>query len=174
MNILTKIWQSRAITKTTKSRLVQSLVFSVFAYASETWTLRASDRSRIDAFQMWCWRRMLRIPWTERRTNASIIQELNISECLSSHVLGRVVRFFGHIARAKGENLEKTVMEGKIYGRRPRGRPSSRWIDQVKHTTGFTLQQALQEAEHRQRWRLLVKNCAKANGFTTLSKELDD
>lgn len=168
MKKLTKIWQSRAITNSTKIRLVETLVFSVFFYGCETWTLKARDKQRIDAFELWCWRRMLRIKWTERRTNVSIIKQLKISRRLSSRVDEKILQFFGHIVRRDGENLEKIILQGKIEGTRPRGRTASRWIDQITKITGLPLQQALREAGNRPGWRRLV------HGVTTLSNEHDD
>lgn len=99
MSRLHKIWKYRSITKNTKMQLVQSLIFSIFRYGAETWTIKAADRKIIDAFEMWCWRRMLRIPWTVHRTTESILKELNIRNRLSSACLANILRFFERIVR---------------------------------------------------------------------------
>ena len=104
MSQLQKIWKDRSISRKTKVKLVNSLVFSIFNYGVETWTLKKADRDRIDAFEMWCWRKMLQIPWFAFRTNESILRELNIKTRLSSLCLRRILEFFGHIARKEGHN----------------------------------------------------------------------
>ena len=112
MTNLSMIWTDRGITRTTKVRLVQALVFPIALYASETWTLNKADRNRIAAFEMWCWRRMLRIP----RTNASILEEIGVSKQLLHTINIQMLSYFGHIARRKGNNLEKVIMQGMIEG----------------------------------------------------------
>lgn len=159
MTNLRKIWVDKQITKNTKMGLVRSLVFSIFSYGSESWTLKASDRRRIDAFEMWCWRRMLRIPWTARRTNVSILNELNIQDRLSTICRRRILQYFGHITRRDKDNLEKLIVQGKVEGRRPRGRSPLRWLDQVKEFTGHTLQSNLRAAEDRQQWKNTINKC---------------
>ncbi|VEN39957.1 unnamed protein product [Callosobruchus maculatus] len=120
MTELTKIWRDHNITKATKMLLVQSLVFSIFSYASETWTIKKADRARIDAFEMWTWRRMLRIPYTAHRTNVSILDKLGNPKRLSSIVSMRMLTFFGHIHRS--DNMEKHVIQGHAPSGRRRGR----------------------------------------------------
>lgn len=122
MSNLAKIWTDRQITVNTKVALVQSLVFPIFIYGVETWTIKQADRRRIDAFEMWCWRRMLYISWTPRRTNVSILNELEIGDRLSTICRRRILRYFGHIVRRDQSNLEKLVAQGKIEETRPRGR----------------------------------------------------
>ncbi|VEN59488.1 unnamed protein product [Callosobruchus maculatus] len=113
MTKLTKIWRDHNITKATKMSLVQSLVFSIFLYASETWTVKNADRARIDAFEMWTWRRMLRVPYTVHRTNVSILDELGNPKRLSSIVSTRILTFFGHIHRS--DNMEKLVVQSHAH-----------------------------------------------------------
>jgi hypothetical protein len=156
MTKLEKIWKDRAITWTTKMRLVRSLVFSICLYGVETWTLRANERKRLDAFEMWCWRRMTRTPWTARRSNASILAELGVTDRLSTICLRRIVQFFSHIARRGGDNLERLVVTGSLEGRRGRGRSPTRWTDQIKETTGYPVVEALRTAACRERWRGVV------------------
>ncbi|VEN42201.1 unnamed protein product [Callosobruchus maculatus] len=130
MTELTKIWRDHDITKATKMSLIQSLVFFIFLYASETWTVKEADRTRIDAFEMWTWRRMLRIPYTAHRTNVSIPDELGNPKRLFPIVSMRMLTFFGHIHRS--ENMEKLVVQGHTSSGRRRGRSSTRWVDTTK------------------------------------------
>ncbi|XP_077255535.1 uncharacterized protein LOC143893712 [Temnothorax americanus] len=157
MSQLHGIWAAKNISVKTKARLVRTLVFSIFAYGAETWTLRANDRKRIDAFEMWCWRRMLRIPWTAHRTNASILRELGITARLSTICLRRILEYFGHIARRSGDNLEKLMVTGKMEGKRPRGRSPTRWADQIRTTLDTTMHEALHTAQDRVSWRNVVR-----------------
>lgn len=157
MGQLERIWKDRKITQNTKVMLVKTLVFSIFLYGAETWTLKSNDRRRVDAFEMWCWRRMLRIPWTAKRTNVSILKELKVTTRLSSICLQRVLEYFGHIARKDGGNLEKLVVTGKIEGKRPRGRSPIRWTDQIRTTLGCKFYEAIHKADNRSRWRKTVR-----------------
>ena len=112
------------------------MVFSIFLYGSESWTVKSADRHRIDAFEMWCWRRMLRIPWTARRTNQSILNDVGITDRLSTICRRHILQYFNHITRRGEDNLEKLIVQGKVEGRRPRGRSPSRWLDQIANITG--------------------------------------
>ncbi|CAK1590841.1 unnamed protein product [Parnassius mnemosyne] len=162
MTRLKRIWQNRKISNVTKKRLVRTLVFSIFLYGSEAWTIRAADKKRIDAFEMWCWRRMLRIPWTAKRTNESILGQLRVDTRLSTTCYQSILSYFGHIARRPPNNLDRLIVVGKVGGKRPRGRSSSRWSDQVKSLTGLSLTTAMQKAEDRTEWRAIVNNATKA------------
>ena len=153
MSRLTKIWKDRSITKHTKIKLVQTLIFSIFRYGAETWTIKAADRKRIDAFEMWCWRRMLRIPWTAHRSNESILRELHISNRLSSTCLASIMRFFGHIARRPDNGLERLIVSGNTEGRRSRGRSPTRWTDQIQKATGTSFYNSVNIAQDRCQWR---------------------
>ena len=158
---LSKIWADRGITRTTKTRLVQALVFPIATYASETWTLTQADRNRIAAFEMWCWRRMLRIPWTEKRTNSSVLQEIGVTKRLLQNICIQNLRYFGHVSRRGGNNLEKVIMQGMVEGKRRRGRPRARWIDQIKAVTGYPLRLCYSLAEDRHLWHRIseVTSC---------------
>ena len=160
MTNLSKIWADRGITRT-KVRLVQALVFPIALYASETWTLNKAGRNRIATFEMWCWRRMLRIPWTMRRTNASILEEIGVSKRLLHTISILILSYFGHIARRKGNNLEKVIMQGMIEGKRRKGRPRSRRIDQIRSAIGLPLRDCYALAEDRYLWHLIheVTSC---------------
>lgn len=154
MTQLTKLWRDRNLTKNTKIQLVRALVFPVFSYGSETWVIRAADRRRIDAFEMWCWRRMLRVPWTARRTNISILNEIRPQQRLSSLTYGRILKFFGHINR--NDNIEKLVVQGRSTGKRRRGRSPTRWTDMISKLTNMRLETATRETNNRQEWRRIV------------------
>lgn len=151
MTKLTKIWRDNNITKATKMSLVQSLVFSIFLYGSETWTVRKSDRQRIDAFEMWTWRRMLRVPYTAHRTNVSILSELGNPKRLSSIVSTRILTFFGHIHRSG--NMEKLVVQGHAPRGRRRGRSPTRWVDATKQLLDISVTRATELTNNRERWR---------------------
>lgn len=157
MSKLYKIWKDRNISNTTKKRLVQSLVFSIFLYGTESWTIRSSERKRIDALEMWCWRRMLRIPWTAKRTNKSILEQLRISTRLSTTCYERILQYFGHVARRDPPNLEKLLLVGKVEGKRPRGRVPSRWSDQIKLLTGLSVTTAMRQAKDRKTWKKIIR-----------------
>ena len=118
-------------------------------YITETWTLNKADRNRIAAFEMRCWRRMLRISWTKRRTNANILEEIGVSKRLLHTINIQMLSYFGHIARRKGNNLEKVIMQGMIEGKRKKGRPWSRWIDQIRSAIGPPLRDCYALAEDR-------------------------
>ncbi|CAH2227199.1 jg14603 [Pararge aegeria aegeria] len=111
---------------------------------------------------MWCWRRMLRIPWTARRTNASILRQLKITSRLSTTCLKRILEYFGHIARRDGDNLEKIVVTGKVEGKRPRGRSPIRWSDQIR--TALDTKVALNVAQSRVKWHKIVQKVVSGRG----------
>ena len=132
------------------------MVNLIYVYGAETWTIKADDRRRIDAFEMWAYRRMLRIPWTAKRTNASIIYELQIKQRLSSDCYQQILRFFGHIVRRPGDNLEKLMVQGRVEGTRSRGRSPKRWLDQVEEMSDRNMEQLIRDAEDRGDWRKMV------------------
>lgn len=138
-------------------RLVRALVFPIFLYAAETWTLRKSEKKRIDALEMWCWRRMLQISWTEFRTNQSILQELCIKQRLSSIVQGPILTFFGHASRRGDDSVERLVVQGIIEGTRPRGGSPLRWSDQIKAALNGPVNECTRRAAVREEWRRPVK-----------------
>ena len=156
---MTKIWKDRNITKKTNIHLVNALIFPIFSYASETWVIRASERKRIDAFEMWVWRRMLRVPWTARRTNVSILNEIKPSQRLSSSTYARILKFFGHISRH--DNMEKLVVQGRPEGKRKRGRSPTRWTDAISKLMKTNVSVAARQANDRRTWRDTVKKIIK-------------
>ena len=125
---LDSIFKSRDITLPTKVHLVKAMVFPVVMYGWESWTVKKAERQRIDAFELWCWRRLLGVPWTERRSNQSILKEISPGISLEGMMLKLKLQYFGHLMR-RVDSLEKTLMLRRIGGRRIRGRQRMRWLD---------------------------------------------
>ena len=130
MNNLDSIFKSRDITLPTKVRLVKAMVFPVVMYGCESWTVKKAYHRRINAFELWCWRRLLRVPWTARRSNQSILKEIRPGISLKGLMLKLKLQYFGHLMR-NVDPLEKTLMLGGIDGRRRRGRQRMRWLDGI-------------------------------------------
>ena len=128
MTNLDNILESRDITLPTKVHLVKTMVFPVVMYGCDSWTVKKAELSRIDAFELWCWRRLLRVPWTARRSNQSIIKEISPGCSLEGLMLKLKLQYFGHLM-GRVDSLEKTLMLGRIGGRRRRGRQRMRWLD---------------------------------------------
>ena len=127
MTNLDSIFKSRDITLPAKVHLVKAVVFPVVMYGCESWTVKKAKRQRIDAFELWCWRRLLRVPWTARRSNQSILKEISPGCSLEGLMLKLKLQIFGHLMR-RADSLEKTLMLGKIEGGRRRGRQRMRWF----------------------------------------------
>ena len=127
MTNLDSIFKSRDITLPTKDRLVKAMVFPVVMYGCESWTVKKAERQRIDAFALWCWRRLLRVPWTARRFNQSILKEISPGCSLEGLMLKLKQQYFGHLMR-RAKSLEKTLMWGKIENKRRRGEQRTRWL----------------------------------------------
>ena len=130
MTNLNSILKSRDITLSTKVRLVKAMVFPVVMFACESWTIKKAERRRIDAFELWCQRSLLRVPWTARRSNQSILKEISPGCSLEGLMLELKLQYFGHLMQ-RADSLEKTLMLGKIEGRRRRGRQRMRWLDGI-------------------------------------------
>jgi hypothetical protein len=154
MGGLEKIWKDKNISVKTKVELVKALVFPVATYGCESWTLRKNDRKKITTFEYWCWRRMLRISWTEKRTNVSIAAQIERITPLEDTVTKQKLSYFGHVIRNDG--LEKTIMLGMGEGKRGRGRPRTRWLDEIREITGRSLQELNEAARDRNGWRKVV------------------
>ena len=133
MTNLDSILKSRDITLPTKVHLVQAMVFPVVTYGYESWTIKKAKSQRIVAFELWCWGRLLRVPWTARRSKQSIIKEINPEYSLKGLMLRLKLQYFGHLIR-RADSLEKTLMLGKIEGRRRRGRQRMRWLDGINNS----------------------------------------
>ena len=138
MNNLDSIFKSRDITLPTKVHLVRAMVFPVVTYGCESWTVKKAERQRIDAFELWCWRRLLRVPWTERRCNQSILKEISPGCSLEGLMLKLKLQYFGHLMQ-RVDSLEKTLMLGGIGGRRRRGQQRVRWLDGITDSMDMSL-----------------------------------
>ena len=137
MTKLDSILKSRDITSSTKVRLVKAMVFPVM-YGCESWTIKKAERQRIDAFELWCWRRLLRVPWTTRRCNQSILKEISPEYSLEGLMLKLKLQCFGHLMR-RADSLEKILMLGKIEGKRRRGWQTMRWLDSITSSMDMSL-----------------------------------
>ena len=135
---LDSIFKSRDITLTTKVCLVKAMVFPVIMYGCESWTLKKAECQRIDAFELWCWRRLLRVPWTARRSNQSILKEISPEYSLEGLMLKLKFQYFGHLMR-RVDSLQKTLMLGEIGGRRRRGQQRMRWLDGITDSMDVSL-----------------------------------
>ena len=138
MTNLDSIFKSRDITLPTKVQLVKAMVFPVVMYGCESWTVKKAERRRIDAFEVWCWIRLLRVPWTARRSNQCILKEVSPGCSLIRLMLRLTLQYFGHLMR-RADSLEKTLMLGKIEGRRTRGRQRMKWLDGITDSMDVSL-----------------------------------
>ena len=138
MTNLDSIFKSRDITLPTKVHLVKAMVFPLVMYGCESWTVKKTERRKIDAFELWCWRRLLRVPWTSRRSNQSILNEISPGCSLEGMMRKLKLQYFGHLMR-RVDSLEKTLMLGGIGGRRRRGRPRMRWLDDIMDSVDVSL-----------------------------------
>ena len=147
--------KSRDITLSTKVHLVKAMVFPVVMYGYESWTVKKAERRRIDAFQLWCWRRLRRVPWTAKGSNQSILSEIS-SECsLEGLMLKLKLQYFGHLNQ-RADSLEKTLMLGRIEGSRKRGRQSMRWLNAITNLMDIGLGRLQQLVMDREDWRAQV------------------
>ena len=138
MTNLDSIFKSRDITLPTKVHLVKAMVFPVVMYECQSWTVEKAEHRRIDAFELWCWRRLLRVPWTARKSNQSILKEISPGYSLEGLMLKLKLQYFGHLMQ-RADLFEKTLMLGKIEGRRRRGRQRMRWLDGITDSMEMSL-----------------------------------
>ena len=161
MTNLDSILKSRDITLPTKVCLVKAMVFPVVMYGCESWTVKKAERQRIDAFELWCWRRLLRVPWTVRRSNQSILKEISPGRSLEGLMLKLKLQYFGHLM-LRVDSLEKTQMLGGIGGRRRRGRQRMRWLDGIKDSMHMNLGELQELVMDREAWRAAIHGASKS------------
>ena len=161
MTNLDSILESRDITLPTKVHLVKAILFPVVMYGCESWTIKKAEHLRIDAFKLWCWRRLLRVTWTARRSNQSILKEVNPEYSLEGLMLKLKLQYFGHLM-GRADSMEKNLMLGKIEGRRRSGRRRRRWLDGITDSLDMGLSKIREMVKDGESWPAAVHGVTKS------------